>query len=163
MGRRRYRWSNDDYDQSSYGSYSRNRCDSGEGQIKYRDRSRDRYNGYYLNKYRERLGIGIDMKEETGQGIFIKMNIETGLLKCIEKMEERIAEKKLIKRNQRHKSRDRYFSGHDRWENVNCSHSRSPSSSKLNFEMSKIGDSARCGECEKLTILLKIVLICLNN
>ena len=56
MGRRRNRWSNDDYDQSSCGSYSRNRCDSGERQIKYRDRSRDRYNGYYLNKYRERSG-----------------------------------------------------------------------------------------------------------
>ena len=29
---------------------------SAERQIKYRDRGRDRYNGYYLNKYRERLG-----------------------------------------------------------------------------------------------------------
>ena len=56
MGRRRNRWSNYDYDQSSCGSYSRNRCNSGERQIKYRDRSRDRYNGYYLNKYRERSG-----------------------------------------------------------------------------------------------------------
>ena len=56
MGRRIYRWSNYDYDQSSFGSYSRNRCDSGERQIKYRDGSRDRYNGYYLNKYRERSG-----------------------------------------------------------------------------------------------------------
>ena len=34
-------------------------------------------------------------------------------------------------------------------ENVNHSHSRSPSSSKLSFDMSKIGDSARCGECGK--------------
>ena len=78
-------------------TYNRNRCDSGERQIKYRDRSRDRYNGYYLNKYRERSGIGIDMKEETGLGIFIKMNTETGLVNCIEKMIERIVEKKLMK------------------------------------------------------------------
>ena len=42
-------------------------------------------------------GIGIDMKEETGLGIFIKMNTETGLVKHIEKMIERIVEKKLMK------------------------------------------------------------------
>ena len=37
------------------------------------------------------------MKEETGLGIFIKMNTETGLVKRIEKMIERIVEKKLMK------------------------------------------------------------------
>ena len=37
------------------------------------------------------------MKEETGLGIFIKMNTETGLVKCIEKMIARIVEKKLMK------------------------------------------------------------------
>ena len=37
------------------------------------------------------------MKEETGLGIFIKMNTETGLVNCIEKMIERIVEKKLMK------------------------------------------------------------------
>ena len=37
------------------------------------------------------------MKEETGLGIFIKMNTETGLVKHIEKMIERIVEKKLMK------------------------------------------------------------------
>ena len=37
------------------------------------------------------------MKEETGLGIFIKMNTETGLVKCLEKMIERIVEKKLMK------------------------------------------------------------------
>ena len=43
-------------------------------------------------------GIGIDMKEETGLGIFIKMNTETGLVKYIEKMIERIVEKNLWKK-----------------------------------------------------------------
>ena len=47
---------------------------------------------------------------------------------------------------------------------VNHSHSRSPSSSKLSFDMSKIGDSARCGECGKTNhLVLKIVLLCLNK
>ena len=64
-------------------------------------------------------------------------------------------EKETYIRNRRHKSRDRYFSGHDRWENVNCSYSRSPSSSKLSFDMSKIGDSARCGECGKTNHLVE--------
>ena len=41
--------------------------------------------------------IDIDMKEVTGLGIFIKMNTETGLVKCREKMIERIVEKKLMK------------------------------------------------------------------
>ena len=36
------------------------------------------------------------MKEETSLGIFIKMNTEIGLVKCIEKMIERIVEKKLL-------------------------------------------------------------------
>ena len=36
---------------------------------------------------------------------------------------------------------------------LNRSHSRSPSSSKLSFDMSKIGDSARCGECGKTSHL----------
>ena len=40
--------------------------------------------------------IGIDMKEVTGLEIFIKMNTEIDLVKCIEKMMERIVEKKLI-------------------------------------------------------------------
>ena len=95
------------------------------------------------------------MKEEIGLEIFIKMNTETGLVKCIEKMIERIVEKKLMKENRRHKSKDRYFSGHDRWENINHSHSRSPSSSKLKFDMSKIGDSARCSECGKTNHLVE--------
>ena len=69
MGRRRYRWSNHDYDQSSSGSYSRNRCDSGERQIKYRSRDRytersgdryryergDRSRNIYKNEYRDRF------------------------------------------------------------------------------------------------------------
>ena len=99
--------------------------------------------------------IGIDMKEVTGLEIFIKMYTEIDLVKCIEKMTERIVEKKPYIRNQRHESKDRYFSGHDRWENVNCSHSRSPSSSILSFDMSKIGDSARCGECGKTKHLVE--------
>ena len=37
------------------------------------------------------------MIEETGLGIFIKMNTETGLVNCIDKMIERIVEKKLMK------------------------------------------------------------------
>ena len=37
------------------------------------------------------------MKEETGLELYIKMNTETGLVKCIEKMIERIVEKKLMK------------------------------------------------------------------
>ena len=37
------------------------------------------------------------MKEETGLVISIKMNTETDLVKCIEKMIERIVEKKLMK------------------------------------------------------------------
>ena len=41
--------------------------------------------------------IGIDMKEVTGLEIFIKMNTEIGLVKHIEKMIERIVEKKLMK------------------------------------------------------------------
>ena len=89
MGRRRYRWSNYDYDQSSSGSYSRNRCNSGDRQIKYRDRSRDRYNERSEDRYRY-------MKEVTGLELFIKMYTELDLVKCIEKMIERIMEKKLI-------------------------------------------------------------------
>ena len=137
MGRRRYRWSNYDYDQSSSGSYSRNRYDSGERQIKYRDRSRDRYNGYYLNKYRERLGNRY--RYERGDR-FSEMYRENDRMDCGNETYER---------NQRHKSRDRYLSGHDRWQIINHSHNISPSSSKLNFDMSKIGDSVRCDECGK--------------
>ena len=37
------------------------------------------------------------MKEETGLGIFIKVNTETGLVNCTEEMIERIVEKKLMK------------------------------------------------------------------
>ena len=42
-------------------------------------------------------GIGIDMKEVTGLEIFIKMNTEIDLVKCIEKMIERIVEKNFLK------------------------------------------------------------------
>ena len=83
------------------------------------------------------------------------MNTETGLVNCIEKMIERIVGKETYERNRRHKSRDRYFSGHDRWENFNHSHSRFSLCSKLSFDMSKVGDSARCGECGKTSHLVE--------
>ena len=41
--------------------------------------------------------IGIDMKDVTGLEIFMKMNTEIDLVKCIEKMIESIVEKKLMK------------------------------------------------------------------
>ena len=149
MGRRRYGQSNYDYDQSSSGSYSRNRCNSGERQIKYRDRSRDRYNGYYLNKYRERSGNRYRYERGDRSRIIYKDEYRDRFSEMYRENDRKDCGKETYERNQRHKSRDRYFLGHDRWENVNCSHSRSPSSSKLNFDMSKIGDSVRCGECGK--------------
>ena len=45
----------------------------------------------------------------------------------------------------------------------NRSHSRSPSSSKLIFDMSKMEIMLDVVNVEKLTILLKIVLLCLNK
>ena len=155
MGRRRYRWSNDDYDQSSYGSYSRNRCNSGERQIKYRDRSRDRYNGYYLNKYRERSGNRYRYERGDRSRNIYKDEYRDRFSEMYRENDRKDCGKETYERNQRHKSRDRYFSGHDRWDNFNHSHSRSPSSSKLNFDMSKIGDSTRCGECGKTNHLVK--------
>ena len=155
MGRRRYRWSNYDYDQSSSGSYSRNSCNSGERQIKYRDRSRDRYNGYYLNKYRE--GSGDRYRYERGdrsRNIY-KDEYRDRSSELYRGNDRKDCGKETYERNRRHKSRDGYFSGHARWENFNHSHSRSPSSSKLSFDMSKIGDSARCGECGKTNHLVE--------
>ena len=140
MGRR-YRWSNYDYDQSSFESYSRNRCDSGERQIKYSDRSRDRYNERSGDRYKyERGDRSRNIYKDEYRERFSEIYRENDRKDC---------GKETYIRNRRHKSRDRYFSGHDRWENVNHSYSRSPSSSKFNFDMSKIGDSARCGECGK--------------
>ena len=141
MGRRRYRWSNYDYDQSSFESYSRNRCDSGERQIKYRDRSRDRYNERSENRYRYERG-------DRSRNIY-KNEYGDRFSEIYRENDRKDCGKETYIRNQRHKSRDRHFSGHDRWENVNRNHSRSPSSSTLSFDMSKIGDSARCGECGK--------------
>ena len=147
MGRRRYRWSNYDYDQSSFESYSRNRCNSGERQIKYRDRSRDRYNERSGDRYRyERCDRSRNIYENEYRDRFSEMYRKNDRKDC---------GKETYIRNRRHKSRDRYFSGHDRWENVNHSHSRSPSSSKLSFDMSKIGESARCGECGKTNHLVE--------
>ena len=147
MGRRRYIWSNYDYDQSSFGSYSRNRCDSGERQIKYRDRSRDRYNERSGDRYRYERGVrSRNIYEYEYRDRFSEMYRVN---------DEKDCGKETHERNRRHKSRDKYFSGHDRWENVNHSHSRSPSSSKLSFDMSKIGDSARCGECGKTDHLVE--------
>ena len=147
MGRRRYRWSNYDYDQSSFGNYSRNRCDSGERQIKYRDRNRDRYNERSVDRYRnERGDRSRTIYKNEYRDRFSKMYRENDRKDC---------RKETCERNRRHKSRDRYFSGHDRWENINPSQSRSPSSSKLSFDMSKIGDSARYSECGKTNHLVE--------
>ena len=147
MGRRRYRWSNYDYDQSSFESYSRNRCNSGERQIKYRDRSRDRYNERSGDRYRYERGDGSrNIYKDEYRDRFSEMYRENDRKDC---------GKGTYIRNQRHESKDRHFSGHHRWENVNRSHSRSPSSSKFNFDMSKIGDSARCGECGKTNHLVE--------
>ena len=154
MGRRRYRWSNYDYDQSSFESYSRNRCNSGERQIKYRNRSRDRYNGYYLNKYRERSGDRYRYERGVRSRNIYEYEYRDRFSEMYRENDKKDFGKETYERNQRHKSRDRYFSGHDRWENVNCSYSRS-SSSKLSFDMSKIGDSARCSECGKTNHLVE--------
>ena len=135
-------------DQSSSGSYSRNRCNNGERQIKYRDRSRDRYNGYYLNKYRERSGDRYRYERGDRSRNIYKDEYRDRFSEMYRENDRKDCGKETYERNRRHNSRDRYFSGHDRWENFNCSHSRSPSSSKLSFDMSTIGDSARC-ECGK--------------
>ena len=73
--------------------------------------------------------MGKDMKEETGIGIFIKMNTETGLVKCIEKMIERIVEKKLMKETEDTSLGIDISQVMIDWKNVNRSHGRSPSSS----------------------------------
>ena len=147
MGRRRYRWSNYDYDHSSFESYSRNRCDSGERQIKYGDISRDRYNERSGDRYRyERGDRSRNIYKNEYRDRFSEMYRENDRKDC---------GKQTYERNRRHKSKDRYFSGHDRWGNVNHSYSRSPSSSKLSFDMSKIRDSARCSECGKTNHLVE--------
>ena len=95
------------------------------------------------------------MKEETSLGIFIKMNTEIDLVKCIEKMIERIVEKKLMKETEDINLGIDISQVMIDGENANHSHSRSPSSSKLSFDMSKIGDRARCGECGKTNHLVE--------
>ena len=93
------------------------------------------------------------MKEETGLGIFIKMNTETGLVKCIEKMIERIVEKKLMK-----ETKDINL-GTDISQVMIDGQMLTVTIVDLlqvqNLILSKIGDSARCSECGKTNHLVE--------
>ena len=82
------------------------------------------------------------MKEETGQGLYIKMNTETGLVKCIEKMIERIVEEKLMKEIE------------DIKLGIDISEVMIDDKTEIVLDVVNV---------EKLTILLKIVLLCLNK
>ena len=99
--------------------------------------------------------IGIDMKEVTGLEIFIKMNTEIDLVKCIEKMIERIVENKLMKETEDINLRIDISQVMIDGAMLTVAVVDLLQVQNLVLDMSKIRDSARCSECGKTNHLVE--------